>query len=184
MKKMSSVKKSIITAVCLALCVVLPLSFYAFPNGGLIYCPLHIPILLCGLVCGWPYGLLCGIAGPLFSAVISGMPPAALLPVLMLECAAYGAVSGMLMRLVHTKKVYPDLYISLLSAMLGGRIVSGAANALIFARGSYSMAAWIAGSFVVSLPGIIVQLAFIPNIVYALMKAGLIPARYSVKAVY
>ena len=178
MKKMSPVKKSIITAVCIALCVVLPQAFHAIPNAGSIYCPMHIPVLLCGLICGWQYGLLCGIAGPLVSALITGMPPAAVLPGMLVECAAYGALTGLMMQLVHTKKVYPDLYISLLVAMLGGRIISGIAKALIFSAGSYSMAAWVTGSFVTSLPGIIVHLVLIPSIVYALMKAKLIPARY------
>lgn len=178
MKKMSPVKKSIITAVCIALCVVLPQAFHAIPNAGSIYCPMHIPVLLCGLICGWQYGLLCGIAGPLVSALITGMPPAAVLPGMLVECAAYGALTGLMMQLVHTKKVYPDLYISLLVAMLGGRIVSGIAKALIFSAGSYSMTAWVTGSFVTSLPGIIVHLVLIPSIVYALMKAKLIPARY------
>lgn len=178
MKKMSPVKKSIITAVCIALCVVLPQAFHAIPNAGAIYCPMHIPVLLCGLICGWQYGLLCGIAGPLVSALITGMPPAAVLPGMLVECAAYGALTGLMMQLVHTKKVYPDLYISLLVAMLGGRIISGIAKALIFSAGSYSMTAWVTGSFVTSLPGIIVHLVLIPSIVYALMKAKLIPARY------
>lgn len=178
MKKMSPVKKSIITAVCIALCVVLPQAFHAIPNAGSIYCPMHIPVLLCGLICGWQYGLLCGIAGPLVSALITGMPPAAVLPGMLVECAAYGALTGLMMQLVHTKKVYPDLYISLLVAMLGGRIISGITKALIFSAGSYSMTAWVTGSFVTSLPGIIVHLVLIPSIVYALMKAKLIPARY------
>lgn len=178
MKKMSPVKKSIITAVCIALCVVLPQAFHAIPNAGSIYCPMHIPVLLCGLICGWQYGLLCGIAGPLMSALITGMPPAAVLPGMLVECAAYGALTGLMMQLVHTKKVYPDLYISLLVAMLGGRIISGIAKALIFSAGSYSITAWVTGSFVTSLPGIIVHLVLIPSIVYALMKAKLIPARY------
>ncbi|MDO4361380.1 MAG: ECF transporter S component [Eubacteriales bacterium] len=178
MKKMSPVKKSIITAVCIALCVVLPQAFHAIPNAGSIYCPMHIPVLLCGLICGWQYGLLCGIAGPLVSALITGMPPAAVLPGMLVECAAYGALTGLMMQLVHTKKAYPDLYISLLVAMLGGRIISGIAKALIFSAGSYSMTAWVTGSFVTSLPGIIVHLVLIPSIVYALMKAKLIPARY------
>ncbi len=178
MKKMSPVKKSIITAVCIALCVVLPQAFHAIPNAGSIYCPMHIPVLLCGLICGWQYGLLCGISGPLVSALITGMPPAAVLPGMLVECAAYGALTGLMMQLVHTKKVYPDLYISLLVAMLGGRIISGIAKALIFSAGSYSMTAWVTGSFVTSLPGIIVHLVLIPSIVYALMKAKLIPARY------
>ena len=175
---MSKVKRSILTAVCIALCAVLPMAFCAIPNAGAVYSPMHMPVLLCGLICGWQYGLLCGIAGPLVSALITGMPPAAVLPGMLVECAAYGALTGLMMQLVHTKKVYPDLYISLLVAMLGGRIISGIAKALIFSAGSYSMTAWVTGSFVTSLPGIIVHLVLIPSIVYALMKAKLIPARY------
>ena len=178
MKKMSTVKKSIITAVCIALCVVLPQAFHAIPEAGTIYCPMHIPVLLCGLITGWPYGLLCGLAGPLLSSLITGMPPAAILPAMMVECTAYGALTGLMMQLVHTKKVYADLYISLVAAMLGGRIIAGLAKAFIFSAGQYTMAAWVAGSFVKSLPGIVIHLALVPSIVYALMRAKLIPSRY------
>ena len=178
MQKMSAVKKSIITAVCIALCVVLPQAFHAVPNAGAIYLPMHIPVLLCGLICGWPYGLLCGLAGPALSALITGMPPAAVLPGMMVECGVYGLTAGLLMQLVRTKRLYADLYISLVAAMLLGRVVSGAAKALIFSAGSYSMASWVAGSFVTALPGIIIQLALLPSIVYALMRARLIPQRY------
>ena len=178
MQKMSPVKRSIITAVCIALCVVLPQAFHAIPNAGAIYLPMHIPVLLCGLICGWPYGLLCGLAGPALSALITGMPPAAVLPGMMVECGVYGLAAGLLMQLVRTKRLYADLYISLVAAMLLGRVVSGAAKALIFSAGSYSMASWVAGSFVTALPGIIIQLALLPSIVYALMRARLIPQRY------
>ena len=178
MQKMSAVKKSIITAVCIALCVVLPQAFHAVPNAGAIYLPMHIPVLLCGLICGWPYGLLCGLAGPALSALITGMPPAAVLPGMMVECGVYGLAAGLLMQLVRTKHLYADLYISLAAAMLLGRVVSGIAKALIFSAGSYSMASWVAGSFVTALPGIVIQLALLPSIVYALMRARLIPQRY------
>ena len=178
MQKMSAVKKSIITAVCIALCVVLPPAFHAVPNAGAIYLPMHIPVLLCGLICGWSYGLLCGLAGPALSALLTGMPPAAVLPGMMVECGVYGLTAGLLMQLVRTKRLYADLYISLVAAMLLGRVVSGAAKALIFSAGSYSMASWVAGSFVTALPGIIIQLALLPSIVYALMRARLIPQRY------
>ena len=178
MQKMSAVKKSIITAVCIALCVVLPQAFHAVPNAGAIYLPMHIPVLLCGLLCGWSYGLLCGLAGPALSALLTGMPPAAVLPGMLVECGVYGLAAGLLMQLVRTKRLYADLYISLVAAMLLGRVVSGAAKALIFSAGSYSMASWVAGSFVTALPGIVIQLALLPSIVYALMHARLIPQRY------
>jgi hypothetical protein len=183
MAKMSYVKRSIITAVCIALCVVLPLAFHAIENSGSILCPMHIPVLLCGLICGWPFGLLCGIAGPLLSALLTNMPPMAYLPPMMIELAAYGAVTGLMMFLLHTKKLYADLYIGLIVSLLIGRVLAGAARALIFAPGSYSMAAWTAGYFVTCLPGIAIQLALIPSIIFALMKAHLIPSRYPMQKV-
>lgn len=83
-----------------------------------------------------------------------------------------------MMRCVRTRHVYADLYISLIVAIVAGRVVNGLVNALIFARGSYSMATWVAGSVVKSWPGTVIQLVFIPSIVFALMKARLIPERY------
>lgn len=178
MQKMSNVKKSIITAVCIALCYVIPLMFHGIQNAGSIFCPMHIPVFICGLICGWQYGLLCGIAGPALSSALSGMPPVAILPSMMVELAAYGTVAGLMMKLVRTKSTYADLYISLIVAIVCGRVLAGLAKALIFARGSYSMSAWIAGSIVTSWPGTVIQLVFIPTIVFALMKSHLIPERY------
>ena len=178
MQKMSNVKKSIITAVCIALCYVIPLMFHGIQNAGNIFCPMHIPVFICGLICGWQYGLLCGIAGPALSSALSGMPPVAILPSMMVELAAYGTAAGLMMKLVRTKSTYADLYISLIAAIVCGRVLAGLAKALIFARGSYSMSAWIAGSVVTSWPGTVIQLVFIPTIVFALMKSHLIPERY------
>lgn len=175
---MSNVKKSIITAVCIALCYVIPLMFHGIQNAGSIFCPMHIPVFICGLICGWQYGLLCGIAGPALSSALSGMPPVAILPSMMVELAVYGTAAGLMMKLVRTKSTYADLYISLIVAIVCGRVLAGLAKALIFARGSYSMSAWIAGSVVTSWPGTVIQLVFIPTIVFALMKSHLIPERY------
>lgn len=178
MTKMSSVKLSIITAICIGLCVVLPMAFHAIPNGGILFSPMHIPVLLCGLICGWSYGLLCGLAGPLLSTLITGMPPVAYLPPMMVELAAYGLVCGVMIKLIRTKKLYADLYISLMVALLAGRIVAGIARALIFAPGSYTLAAWTTSYFVMTWPGIILQLVIVPAVVAALMKAKLIPEWY------
>ncbi|NLY89459.1 MAG: ECF transporter S component [Firmicutes bacterium] len=179
MVEISYVKRSVITAVCIGLCVVLPMAFHAIPNGGRLFSPMHIPVLLAGLICGWSFGLLCGLAGPLLSTLITGMPPVAYLPPMLVELAVYGLVSGLIFALVRTKKLYADLYISLVAALLAGRIVAGAAIALIFSAGSYSLAAWTAGYLVGTWPGIVVQLVLIPALVSALMKAKLIPERYS-----
>jgi hypothetical protein len=178
MNKMSNVKKSIITALCIALCVVLPMAFHSVADAGKILMPMHIPVLLCGLICGWPFGLLCGIAGPLASSLFAGMPPIAYLPNMLVELAVYGLVTGLIMQLVHTKEIYLDLHIALLTALIAGRLASGITRALIFLPGKYSMAAWAASYFVKALPGLIIQIVLIPSIVFALQKARLIPARY------
>ena len=86
MTQFTYVKKLVFTAVCAALCLVLPMAFHSIPNAGQVILPMHIPVLLCGLVCGWQYGLLCGILGPLVSSVLTAMPPAAILPGMMVEC--------------------------------------------------------------------------------------------------
>lgn len=178
MKKISVVKKSIITAVCIALCYVVPLLFHGVQNAGRVFLPMHLPVFLCGLICGWQYGLLCGLAGPALSSLLTSMPPAAMLPSMMLELAVYGCVSGLMMRFIRTKNTYADLYISLIAALLCGRVVAGLLQALIFSKGAYSMTAWVSGYVVTSWPGTLIQLVLLPSVVFALMKAHLIPERY------
>lgn len=178
MNELSITKKSIIAAVCLALCVVLPQAFHAIPNAGSVYLPMHIPVLLCGLICGWSFGLLVGVLGPILSSLFTGMPMAAYLPNMVVELAIYGIVSGLMMQFIHTKKLSFDLYISLIFAMLTGRVVAGVVRAVIFSPGQISMQAWVTSYFVTALPGIIIQLILIPSIIYALTQARLIPQRY------
>ena len=174
---MTSVKKLVFTAVCAALCVVLPMAFHAVPNGGTVFLPMHIPVLLCGLICGWQYGLLCGILGPLVSSLVTGMPPAAILPGMMVECGMYGCVGGLLMERIFTGSLYADLYLCLPVVMLAGRVISGIVKALIFNPG-VSPFAWVTTSLVTGIPGIITQLLLMPLVIYALTRARVIPARY------
>ena len=94
MKKTFSAKNLAFCALCIALCVVLPMAFHAIANAGIIFLPMHIPVLLCGLACGWPYGLVCGLLGPVLSGVLTGMPSPAVLPGMMVECGVYGRGMG------------------------------------------------------------------------------------------
>ena len=173
----SNVKKMVFTAACSALCLVLPMAFHAIPNAGQVILPMHIPVLLCGLVCGWPYGFICGLIGPLLSSLITGMPPAAMLPSMMVECGVYGFTTGLLMKYVRTGKNVQDLYISLVSAMIAGRVAAGFAKAWIFTPG-ISPFAWVTTSLVTGIPGILIQLVLMPLVVTALTRARLIPNRY------
>ena len=175
--QMTPVKKMVFTAACAALCLILPMAFHAIPNAGQVMLPMHIPVLLCGLVCGWPFGAVCGLIGPFLSSVITSMPPAAMLPSMMVECAVYGFISGLLMKHVRTGKSGADLYISLISAMAVGRIAAGFAKAWIFTPG-VSPFAWVTTSLVTGIPGIVLQLVLMPLVVTALTRARLIPNRY------
>ena len=174
----NTTKNLILTALFAALCVVLPMAFHAVPQGGLIFCPMHIPVLLCAMICGWQYGLVTALVGPTLSMLITGMPNAAILPSMLIECAVYAVVSGLLMKFVHTKHVYADMYISLVAAMLLGRIIGGICKALFFTEGEYTIAMWATAYFVKALPGIALHLALIPNVIFALMKAHLVDERY------
>lgn len=175
--KMSYAKKLVFTAVCAALCVVLPMAFHAVQNAGQIFLPMHIPVLLCGLMCGWPYGFVCGLLGPALSSLLTGMPPAAMLPSMMIECAAYGCFTGLSMKIIRTKRATLDLYISMVIAMLLGRVLAGLAKAWILSPGTAPFA-WVTTSLVAGIPGIVIQLILIPLVVFALTKAKLLPARY------
>lgn len=176
--KFTSVRKSVLTAVFIAMCVVLPMAFHSVGLGS-TFAPMHIPVLMCGLLCGGGYGLLCGLAGPLLSSVLTGMPGAAMLPSMVPELMTYGLITGLLMKYVRTGKLYGDLYISLVTAMLVGRVVAGVAKMLLFMGGEgYTLGLWISAHFVTAAPGILCHLLVIPVLVSTLMRAKLLPKRY------
>ena len=134
---------------------------------------LRVGTPLCGLVCGPVLGLICGIFTPVLSSLITGMPGPAYLPSMICELAVYGLLAGVMIKLIKTEKPLVNLYASLITAMIGGRIVYGLMNALIFRAGAYSIQMWMTASFVTALPGIILQLLLLPAVVYALQKAKL-----------
>lgn len=177
---MSFVKKISICAMCIALCYVLPIAFHAVGLGSILS-PMHIPVLLCGLLCGGGYGFVCGLLGTLLSSLLSGMPPAMMLPRMLPELCVYGLIGGLGMRFVRVGHVAGDVYISLAAAMVIGRVVGGIATAIFYAAttGVYSISLWATSYFVESLPGIIAHLIVVPVLVFTLVKAKLVPARYA-----
>jgi len=171
---MSRLKKYVITAMCITLCSVLPLILHAVPGAGNTVLPMHIPVLICGLLLGPYFGLLAGLFGPMLSTFTTGMPMVAFLPAMMVELATFGAVAGIMMRIVRTKNKYVNIYASLIAAMIMGRVLGGMARAFIFAPGTMTMYLWVYSYFISSIPGIIIQLILIPAIIVALEKAGLV----------
>ena len=178
MKKENSIQKLSLAAMFLALAYVLPFLTGQIPQFGSKLCPMHIPVILCGFVCGAPWGLIVGFAAPLLRSLTLGMPP--LFPVavaMAFELAAYGLMSGILYRVFPKKKVY--IYCSLIISMIVGRLVWGTVQFICMGldASKFGFAAFWAGAVANALPGIILQLVLIPLAVMFLERTKLLNKR-------
>jgi thiamine transporter ThiT len=159
----------VLSALFLALAYVLPFITGQIPEVGSMLCPMHLPVLLCGFLCGWPWGLAVGVIAPLFRSLTLTMPPLFPTAICMaLELATYGALAGLMHRFLPKKRGY--IYCSLLVAMIAGRLVRGAAMFFCLGGfgGSFTFTAFLAGAITNALPGIILQLVLVPLLVMAL----------------
>lgn len=169
--KKTNTKTLVLAALFLALALVLPFLTGQIPEVGSMLCPMHIPALLCGFFCGWPWGLAVGLIAPVLRSVIFGMPPMFPTAVCMsAELAAYGLVAGLLYSKLPRKK--SSVYIALVSAMVVGRLVWGVMRFLCAGLNPsvFGFGAFWAGAVTTAIPGIIVQLILIPLLVIALEK--------------
>jgi thiamine transporter ThiT len=172
----NALQKMVLAAMFLALSLVLPFLTGQIPQFGQMLTPMHIPVLLCGFVCGWPYGLVTGFIAPLLRFALFGMPP--LFPTgvsMAFELAVYGLVAGILYRLLPPKTLFT--YVTLISAMLAGRAVWGISRLIITGvnQTAFTFAVFFTEAFVKSIPGIIVQIILVPLIILALKRARLMP---------
>ena len=170
-----AIRRMVSAAVCLALCMVLPFLTGQIPQVGSALSPMHIPVLLAGFLCGPWWAMAVGAVAPLLRFALFGMPPIFPTGVAMcFELAAYGLVSGLLYARLPKKTV--NIYVSLVAAMLAGRVVWGIVRVALsgVAGQPFTWAAFMAGAFANAVPGIIVHILLIPVIVMALRKAGLI----------
>lgn len=159
-------------ALCLALCLVLPFLTGQIPQMGAALTPMHLPVLLCGYLCGGPVAALVGLAAPLLRCVLFGTPLFPLCLSMAAELAAYGFFSGWLYR--RLPRTRWGLWLSLLGAMLLGRLVWGSVQFLLLGMlgQPFTLALFWAGAFVNSLPGILCQLILVPLLVMGLDRAG------------
>ena len=177
MNPMPPVKKLVLTALCAALCLVLPFFTGQIKQIGNMLLPMHLPVFLCGLICSWKYGLVLGFIMPIMRSAIFHMPvmyPNAV--AMAFELATYGLVAGYLYG--RSKyKCTKALYKSILSAMVAGRVVWGITEVILLGISGemFTLSAFVAGAFLKAVPGIIIQLVLIPAIMVALGKAKLVP---------
>ncbi|MBE5778000.1 MAG: ECF transporter S component [Clostridiales bacterium] len=173
------IRKLVLSALLLALGLVLPFLTGNLPQFGSMLLPMHLPVLLCGFVCGWKWGLGVGLLVPILRSLLFGMPPMVPKALAMaFELATYGAVAGLCYRLL--KKTPLRVLFSLLIAMAAGRVVWGLVSFLIYAlfmENGFSLAMFWAGGFVNAWPGIVLQIVLIPIVIFALERAKLIPLK-------
>ncbi len=177
------IRNLVLSAMFLALGLVLPFFTGQIPQIGNMLLPMHIPVFLCGLICGWQYGAVVGFLLPPVRSFLFGMPvlfPAA--ASMAFELCAYGLLSGLLYQRSRWQCVI-SLYRSLLTAMLGGRLVWGIARALMgIAVGEpFTWQMFLSGAFLTAVPGIVVQLVLIPSLMLALNHTGLVTFRKAEK---
>lgn len=167
-------RRLIASAICLALALVLPFLTGQMQQFGNMLCPMHIPVLLCGILCGWPWGMAMGFIAPLLRFALFGAP--VIYPIglaMAFELAAYGFSAGLCYKLLPKTPVC--LYASLLCGMIDGRIVWGLARYIMagLSGSEFPFSAFLAGAVTNAIPGILLQIVLIPPIVLALKKTGI-----------
>lgn len=170
-----STKNIALSGLFIALGIVLPFLTGQIPNIGRMLLPMHIPVLLCGFVCGWPFGLIVGFVTPLLRSVMFGMPPLFPTAVAMsFELIAYGLTAGLFYK--YSKKNTLSTYITLLLSMICGRIVWGIVSLVLYGLSgtAFTWQMFAAGAFINAIPGIILQIVIIPPIIIALKRGNII----------
>lgn len=174
MQIQSKIQRLAASAVLLAMCIVLPFITGQIPEIGNMLCPMHIPVLLCGFLCGWQYGAVTGFIAPLLRSFLFASPPLFPQAVSMaFELLTYGMVSGLLSKKLPDKSFY--VYFNLIISMFSGRIVWGLVRFIIQGIGytDFSFSLFIAGAFSNAVPGILIQLIVVPIVVIALRRSNL-----------
>lgn len=169
--KKKSVQKMVLAAIFLALGIMLPFLTGQIQQIGSMLLPMHIPVLLCGFICGPWWGLAVGVITPLLRSILFGMPPLFPIAIVMaFELLTYGFLSGVLYKILPKTK--NGLYASLIGAMIGGRVVWGFAATFFYGMAGipFNTQIFLAGAFLGAWPGIILQLIIIPPIVRAIKK--------------
>ncbi len=169
------IKKTVLAAVCMAIGLVLPFLTGQIPQFGKMLLPMHLPVLLCGMICGWPYGGAVGFCLPLLRFARFGMPPMPGAISMAFELMTYGLTAGIFYALFGKKNIGLT-YVGLLLSMIAGRVVWGISQIIVLGLTGkgFTLKMFLAGAFTEAVPGILLQLVLIPALMFALKRAGLL----------
>lgn len=175
--KRKELLRLVLSAMFLCIALLLPFLTGQIPQVGKMLLPMHIPILLCGMICGWQYGLSVGLIAPVLRGVIFANP--VLFPtgiIMAFELSAYGLFAGLVYDLIKTNSI-SKVYISLITSMIAGRVIKCIVQFFVlgFTDEGFVFKAYLAGAFTNAIPGIILQIILIPLVMITLQKFNLIP---------
>ncbi len=173
----SSTRKLTLSALFMALALIMPFFTAQIPSIGSKLLPMHIPILLCGFICGGLRGLIVGLLAPVVRSMLFGMPPMFPTAVAMsFELATYGFVAGFLYKTLPKRNIY--IFFALIISMILGRIIWGIVSLFLYGLGGvpFTWKIFMAGAFINAIPGIIIQIIIIPIIIRACLSIpGIMP---------
>lgn len=164
--------KIVYSGVFVALGILLPQAFHVFgQDAGRMFLPIHLPVLMAGLVLGAECGGIVGMLVPVLSSVLTGMPPVPLVYFMLFELVPYGVFTGIFIRKYN-------VYISLVLAMLLGRVCYGLALAggvyILGLHAPFANGAAFVSGVITGIPGMCIQIILIPMLYIALKKGGYI----------
>ena len=177
MTQFSKIHAMVVAGLLIAIGILLPMALgHAVGLPGTVLLPMHIPVILAGLLTGPKYGLLVGIITPILSNLITGMPPTfPMLPIMIGELGVYGLVSGFLfLKFSNVQNGFVRVYMSMLPAMILGRAIYGAIFYVLVLASSYTAdsirALTVPAAIITGLPGIAIQLVAIPVITFSVLN--------------
>lgn len=171
---MNKTRNIVLTGLMIAIGIVVVTVLKNFGGQPILrlFSPMHFPVIIAGLVIGPVEGMICGVLTPVLSYLINQLPPNG--PwAMMVELGVYGLVCGLGMKMIRNSNPTVKIYLSLIAAMILGRVAGGFVTALFLSAGEYSFSTWIGAYFIGTAPAIVADLILVPIIVRALQNAGL-----------
>ncbi len=174
------IQQLVLTAMFLALGIVLPFFFGQVPQIGSMLLPMHIPVFLCAFICTWRYGVPMAIILPLLRSLLFSRPnfyPEAIS--IAFEMATYAFVGGHLYSAAKQKNLRA-LYGCMLISMASGRLVRISLQMFLLGMSgaSFAFGAVVTGVVVSGIPGILLQLFLIPAVMLIVGKTD--PVRHNI----
>lgn len=168
MKTKITTKELVLSGVLLGVGLLLPMVFHMFSMTGPIFLPMHIPVLIGGILLPPSLALALGIITPVVSSILTGMPVAFPMAIIMaFELGTYGLTAS-----IATRKLKLNPLLSLIIAMIDGRIAAGLVVAVLVQLFGLQMnpIMFVKGAIITGLPGLLIQIVFIPTLIYAIKK--------------